>query len=146
MKRRDFLKNSLGFAGLLSVSGASVLLNEAVADTSLHAHHTDLGLNREVTAQRLNFVKISEKLEHDFKHGKHRVKIHRRGYADKISKSKVETWAMSLNGKELNQVQFRRHATKAAYFSDYLPFHYETDPRKLAAALIRAQELNLFVL
>jgi hypothetical protein len=140
MKRRDFLKNSLGIAGFLGLGASSAVINTAMAADLVEAGVAEGDSDLELTAQSTT---------DNFKHKGHHVRIFRREYKRRrgIKRGeRVERWSMTLNGRELPKSHFYRNSTKGCYSSDLLPFSDECTPRNLATALVEGHDLKLFEL
>lgn len=139
MKRRDFLKNSLGIAGFVSFGASSALTQSAMAEELVEAGVSEGDENLELTLQDT---------ADNFKYKGHQVRILRREFRrrGKSSGERLERWVMNFNGREMPRSHFSRHGTKGCYFSDLLPFNDECTPRNLAKALVDGHELKLFEL
>jgi hypothetical protein len=138
MKRRNFLKNSLGIAGLLGLGASSSLMNTAMAKDLTEAGVSVADANLELTLQTT---------AESFKHKGHQVKILRREFRHRSGKNRgkrEERWVMTLNGRELPKSHFSRQDSKGCYSSDLLPFSDECSPRTLATALVDGHEMQLF--
>jgi hypothetical protein len=134
MKRRNFLKSSLGMAGLLTIGGSSGLMQSAMAADLT----TDLSLDLS------DLVKIDETVANDFTQGKHRIKIMRRGYRHRLKNDRTEKWVMNLDGKDLSERKFRRHDAQGCFHSELLPFETGCNGPELAAKLVNGLDLKLF--
>lgn len=139
MKRRDFLKNSLGIAGFVGLGASSGFIKTAMAEGWVEAG---------VSESEANFELTLESIADNFKYKGHQVKILRREYRrrGKPLSERVEQWAMTFNGRELPRNHFSRLGIKGCYFSDLLPFNDECTPRSLATALVDGHDLKLFEL
>jgi len=139
MKRRDFLKNSLGIAGFVSLGASTALIQSVMAEGLVEAGVSEGDANLELTLQDT---------ADNFKYKGHQVKILRREFRrrGKSRSERVERWVMTFNGRELPRSHFSRLDTKGCYISDLLPFNDDCNPRNLAKALVEGHDLKLFEL
>ena len=141
MKRREFLKNSIGIAGFLGLVSSNNLIGSAMAEDLVEA-----GVNESVADLEM----ILQSATNDFNYRGHQVRVLRRQYRRVRGRKRgqrVEQWSMTFNGRELPKPHFYRNGEKGCFASDLLPFNdEECTPQSLAQALIDGHELKLYEL
>lgn len=137
MKRRNFLINSLGIAGLVGLGATKAFAHGAMA-------HNAVDPNNPVdNVEDLDIV--SESRADSFRHNGHQVQILQRVYRHRKSpKVMVERWAMKFNGKELPPSFFKRIEKSGCYFSELLPFDDQCTARNLAKNLVDGHNMGIY--